>query len=138
MDHNNATERKAPQLQHMLFAFISDYRWTLVLYFGLLCVAYPIEQILFPEIYGRIVSVLTTPSKLTLFQRTWKYLTIATALLILFRYCLRGTTISMHMSNPPYKAISENRLYPIFCTHFRENTKHLRSETLYLRLQNCQ
>ena len=82
MDHNNATEREAPQLQHMFFAFISDYRWTLVLYFGLLCVAYPIEQILFPEIYGRIVSVLTTPSKRTLFQRTWKYLTIATALLI--------------------------------------------------------
>ena len=81
-DDANTNPDTPPQLHLMFVAFAKKHPWTLVLYFALLCVAYPIEQILFPEIYGRIVSVLTTTSKQSLFQRTWKYLALATGLLI--------------------------------------------------------
>lgn len=76
------TDPPTPQLHQMFGDFAKKYQWTLTLYFFLLCVAYPIEQILFPEIYGRTVNVLTTPSRQTLFQRTWMYLVVATALLV--------------------------------------------------------
>ena len=72
----------APQLHRMFANFVKKYQWTFALYFALLCVAYPIEQIVFPEMYGRLVNVLTTPSRRTLFQRTWMYLVVATVLLI--------------------------------------------------------
>lgn len=78
----NQSYTETPQLTNILWTFVKDYRWTIGLYFGLLCIAYPIEQILFPEVYGRMVSVLTTQSKQTLFQRTWKYLVVTTVLLI--------------------------------------------------------
>jgi ABC-type multidrug transport system fused ATPase/permease subunit len=67
----------------MFGTFVRANSWLLLLYVGLLCLAYPVEQVVFPEIYGRIVSVLTTKSQATLFQRTWKYLVIATALLVI-------------------------------------------------------
>ena len=56
---------------------------TLALYAALLLVGYPIEQIAFPELYGRIVDVIAKPSASPLLRRTWKYLVIATVLLML-------------------------------------------------------
>ena len=52
-------------------------------YFVLLFVAFPIEQIVFPNIYGKVVDLLGKPSKRSLFDRTKWYLVGAVGLLIL-------------------------------------------------------
>ena len=72
-------------LTTLFYQFLSTRIGTVSLYALLLVIGYPIEQIAFPELYGRIVDVIAKPSTLSLWQRTWTYLLIATVLLIVFQ-----------------------------------------------------
>ena len=63
--------------------YLRDYKWSMLAYFVLLFVAFPIEQIVFPNIYGKVVDLLGKPSKRSLFERTKWYLVGAVGLLIL-------------------------------------------------------
>ena len=63
--------------------YLRDYKWSMLAYFVLMFVAFPIEQIVFPNIYGKVVDLLGKPSKRSLFDRTKWYLVGAVGLLIL-------------------------------------------------------
>ena len=84
--HKTPTQMPPPpptlNLTTLFYQFLSTRIGTVSLYALLLVIGYPIEQIAFPELYGRIVDVIAKPSTLSLWQRTWTYLLIATVLLI--------------------------------------------------------
>ena len=82
METQSFKSTQAPQLIHILHQFLTSNVSTIVLYICILCVAYPIEQIAFPELYGQIISTLSKRSTQSLFERTWKYLVGATVLLL--------------------------------------------------------
>ena len=63
--------------------YVNEYGWHTVAYFGLLFIAFPIEQIAFPMIYGNIVDLLGKSSTKSLFERTKWYLIGAVVLLVL-------------------------------------------------------
>lgn len=72
----------APNLAALFATFTREHAGTFALYGVLLFLAYPIEQIVFPTIYGQIVDVLARKSRTPLFRRTWWYLLVATVLLL--------------------------------------------------------
>lgn len=80
--NSEPTTQSSPQLTQIFNRFLRQNICVLVLYILLLCVAYPIEQIAFPELYGQIINVLSKRSTQSLFARTWRYLVGATVLLL--------------------------------------------------------
>ena len=80
---SDPTIQSSPQLIQILYRFLRQNIYMFVLYILLLCVAYPIEQIAFPELYGQIINILSKRSTQPLFTRTWKYLVGAAVLLLI-------------------------------------------------------
>ena len=77
------SSRPRGDLLAIYLRYLRDYKWSMLAYFVLLFVAFPIEQIVFPNIYGKVVDLLGKPSKRSLFDRTKWYLVGAVGLLIL-------------------------------------------------------
>ena len=80
---SEAPPRPRGDLLAIYLRYLRDYKWSMLAYFVLLFVAFPIEQIVFPNIYGKVVDLLGKPSKRSLFDRTKWYLVGAVGLLIL-------------------------------------------------------
>lgn len=63
--------------------FLWEHRWAMSATLVLMLVAFPVEQLAFPTIYGNIVDILGKPSRASLFARTKWYLIGAVMLLML-------------------------------------------------------
>ncbi len=72
----------APQLHKLFGDFVQTRPWTFVLCAVLLLVAFPCEQIAFPEVYGRLVDAVSKSPK-NIIQSTWKLL-LASVMLLVF------------------------------------------------------
>ena len=83
MPQAHTTRSKHGNLVDIYLRYVNEYWWHTIAYFGLLFIAFPIEQIAFPTIYGNIVDLLGKTSTKSLFERTKWYLVGAVLLLIL-------------------------------------------------------